>query len=747
MNKRKHKSIRLSLSFLVILFLIPFSIIIVYTARQQYVDAYKNAADNAFRMAANLQEQQKFVENNTRQFLMVLSQLPEIQSTDTAKLESLLFALLRQNPSYASLFITNLNGDMIASGTKGKKLNVGDRKYFNEAIINRSFAVGEFTRGRLSGLPVLHYALPVMDIRGRIKSVLVVSLNLNYYDSVFQRTGVGLSAQFAFIDHRGMILYHTRNIPKIGTYDNPEIIQNIIKGEEGHPFVAKGADGVDYLYGFQKLSFDNANPYMYIYVGIPERVAYAQYHQTLFTNITVWFLAFLFIIVASYLYSKRHIIRPIDELSKVAATIAEGNFDVRTGIANSTTEIGRLALAIDEMTEHLLYRQGEHKCHTKELSKLKERYQLGLNSACIGIWDWHIRNNQMVWDKNMLNLYGITDAEFQGNFECWQKYIHKDDFVYFNAEIQNAIEYRQPFRSEFRILHPNLGVKYIRIFASVIDDKQGKPIRLIGVNWDISERKVLERKLHEAKSLAETNDKLKSAFLANISHELRTPLHAIIGFAQILKDSETTKTERNQYLEIVLNSGNKLKNIISNIIDVSVLDSNELQLIEKECRVEEMLRDIYSNFEHIRKIENKGFELEMNIVLEPELVIVTDPYRFTQIFTNLLDNAFKFTASGKVTMGCFVQENELVCFVRDTGPGISSTNIQKIFNRFKTDERSRQSEPNNGLGLAICKGLLDIMNGRIWTLNLPKGIEFRFSLPLITSKSSLSAKKTTSYYS
>ena len=141
MNTRKHKSVRHSLTYLVLLFLVPFVFIIFYSARQERIEAYQNASDNAFRMASTLEQQQKFIESNTRQFLTVLSQLSELTALDTAKLNILFFKLLRQNPSYSSLLLVDIKGDLIASGNAGKRINVGDRKYFNDVLITRSFSV------------------------------------------------------------------------------------------------------------------------------------------------------------------------------------------------------------------------------------------------------------------------------------------------------------------------------------------------------------------------------------------------------------------------------------------------------------------------------------------------------------------------------------------------------------------------------------------------------------------------------
>lgn len=447
----------------------------------------------------------------------------------------------------------------------------------------------------------------------------------------------------------------------------------------------------------------------------------------------MWILITISIIISAYLFSVKFIIHPIDQLVKTAGLIAEGKLETRTGVTKSKTELGKLAIAIDEMTDNLYRREMEQKKTQKDLRRLKERFELAINSAHIGIWDWHIRNNTLLWDNNMFNLYGIQHDGFDFRFESWMQLVHTDDVKCLEEKIKEAIETHNPFRSEFRINHPKLGVKFIRIFANVIDDKEGKPVRLIGVNWDITERKALERKLQEAKDRAETSDRLKSAFLANISHEIRTPLHGIIGFAQILKENEIAENDRMQFLNIVIDSGNKLMRIISNIIDISMLDAGQLKIQQQDHNLNTLLKEIYTDFEKIRVAEKREFKFIIESEIGETISMAVDDFRFRQIFSNLIDNAFKFTHQGEIKMGCRTFNGELLCYVKDSGIGVSKEDLLKIFDRFKqVDDSNNRIYSGSGLGLAICKGLLDLMGGRIWAVSKETGSEFYFSLPLKT---------------
>lgn len=725
------KSIRTSLLFLVLLIFIPLLAIVFHSAWQYRLSSQRFVTENALRAARNLAEQQKLIESNTRQFLTVLSQMPVIKSGDTSQINKILHSFLISNPSYASLLMVNTNGDMIASGLQYVNLNVKDRKYFTDAMNTKSFAVGEYTRGRLTRKPVIHYACPVFGKDSSIQSILVVSFDLKFYDGVFKKSELGDDASFTFTDHRGVILYQSENQAKNVGLSETDAILDKIKEKEESTFVLKNNDGIKKLYGYECVTLNSDKPYMFIYVSIPEKVAYAEFRKILSYNVILWILGVVLIITSAYFFSIRYIIKPIDKLAQTTKVIAEGKLDTRTGLADDDTEIGKLAKAIDEMTDDLFRREMEQKKTQKDLRRLKERFELAINSAHIGIWDWHIRNNTLLWDRNMFNLYEIKHEEFDFRYESWMMLIHPEDRPCLDQLIKDAIRDFVPFRSEFRITHPIAGTKSIRIFANVIPDKEGNPVRLIGVNWDITERKNLEQKLHDAKNKAETSDKLKSSFLANISHEIRTPLHGIIGFAQILKQNELSEADRSQYLGIIVESGNKLMDIISNIIDISMLDADQLKIQPHECELTALVNDVYVKYETIKAEKNLGFDF----ILEPEVqnpfTVYIDDSRFKQILSNLLDNAFKFTTSGEIRIGYRIFNGELLCYVKDTGIGINRENLLKIFERFKQlDENNNRLYNGNGIGLAICRGLLELMEGKIWAVSKESGSEFYFSLPL-----------------
>lgn len=241
-----------------------------------------------------------------------------------------------------------------------------------------------------------------------------------------------------------------------------------------------------------------------------------------------------------------------------------------------------------------------------------------------------------------------------------------------------------------------------------------------------------EQELVIAKEKAEESDRLKSAFLANMSHEIRTPMNAILGFSDLLQSHDLPEDQRDMFLNQINSGGKRLLNIVSDIIDISKIDANQLKLNLGACNLNELIDEVYNQFSVL--MTNEKVVLEKKIGLEgPKSIIQTDPNRLMQIFTNLLENARKFTKEGVIEFGYVLKNSMLEFFVKDTGVGIDPSNFDLIFQRFgqvKNDYLKVGS--GTGLGLAIVKGMVELFNGEIWVESeLNKGTVFYFTIPYI----------------
>ncbi len=245
---------------------------------------------------------------------------------------------------------------------------------------------------------------------------------------------------------------------------------------------------------------------------------------------------------------------------------------------------------------------------------------------------------------------------------------------------------------------------------------------------------VLNEELEKSRKKAIESDKLKTAFLANMSHEIRTPMNGIIGFVSLLGRSDITPEKQQQYISIIQNSTDQLLRIISDIIDFSKIEADELQLSISKLETEDFFNDIKKDIDEIiiqKQKNNIKFNCDYSSITNYE--IYCDKLRLKQIFLNLIDNSVKFTDSGEIVIKAFEKDQKYIVFsVTDTGIGISEKNSKIIFERFRQLENTfHRKYGGTGLGLSICKGLVNLMGGEIWIESEEKkGTSVFFTLPI-----------------
>lgn len=249
------------------------------------------------------------------------------------------------------------------------------------------------------------------------------------------------------------------------------------------------------------------------------------------------------------------------------------------------------------------------------------------------------------------------------------------------------------------------------------------------------EKKLAEKSLLEAKEKAEESDRLKTAFLQNISHEIRTPLNGIIGFAELLSEKDVTKKEVTEYADIILTSAHRLLNLINNIIDISKIQSGILEAKYTSINLNKTINKIIKQFSILAG--EKQLKIKSNYSLPDEdSIIFSDEFFIQQIISNLLSNAIKFTDKGEIEVSYILQGNKLLFSIRDTGCGIAPEQKEKIFERFyQADLSLTRKYEGAGLGLAITKGLVEALGGKIWFESVPhQGTTFYFTIPYYLSK-------------
>ncbi|MDF2537047.1 MAG: sensor hybrid histidine kinase [Herbinix sp.] len=365
----------------------------------------------------------------------------------------------------------------------------------------------------------------------------------------------------------------------------------------------------------------------------------------------------------------------------------------------------------------------EKKEMAKKLKDYEERARLALEGGRFGIWDEDLQAKTIVHHNSWKEILGYGEDNILDSIEKYKSLLHPEDITkifnqyhkHLNGE-EYVIEYRMKCKSgEY---------KWIRTKGKIIEwTKDGKPLRMVGTNEEISDRKRIELKLQEQceqlellRREAENANNAKSVFLANISHELRTPMNAINGIVQLFQLSSISK-EQSKYLQILKDSSDTLMAIINDILDISKIESGTIHINQEPFDLRETVNNLYNNLMVIGN--SKG--LETSYYLDPEIhfPVIGDEIRLKQILTNIIYNAIKFTEQGFVSFRIkkASEDDNMVRIefrIKDSGIGIEDSFKDKIFNNFSQGDLSyKKKYAGAGLGLAIAKKLSFLMQGDI----------------------------------
>ncbi len=344
------------------------------------------------------------------------------------------------------------------------------------------------------------------------------------------------------------------------------------------------------------------------------------------------------------------------------------------------------------------------------------RLSLATQAGGVGVWDWDIVENHMLWDDQMYSLYGVQGAESSNAYEVWTNGFYEPDRERISTEIELAIKGEKVFNTEFCIEHPTGQSRNIRALATVLRDQAGRAIRMIGTNWDISKEKEALKQIEDSKKEVEKASKAKSEFLANMSHEIRTPLNSVIGFTDLLKKTALSPVQQ-QYVNNANVSGHALLNIINDILDLSKIEAGMLDL---EIIKTDMI-ELLNNSLDIMKFAaaDKGLELLLDVDPAMPRFASVDPIRLKQLLVNLLGNAVKFSQQGEVELKVGFEalddkQGKLSISVRDTGIGISDEQKDKLFKPFSQgDSSTTRKFGGTGLGLVISQMIAEKMESKI----------------------------------
>ena len=350
--------------------------------------------------------------------------------------------------------------------------------------------------------------------------------------------------------------------------------------------------------------------------------------------------------------------------------------------------------------------------------------------AKVGSWGTNLATMDVVWSDETYKIFGLNKEQFKNTHVSFLDYVHPDDIERIEDVFAKSFLSKDYNSVQHRIITPSGELKHVEERWITIHDNNDNPIVSFGTCQDITESKNIQNQLNIAKEQAEESDKLKSAFLANMSHEIRTPMNGILGFSELLKNPHLSDSKQQKYIEVIEKSGNRMLNIINDIVDISKIEAGLMDVNLNESNINEQIEYIYAFFKP--EVEKKGMQFFFkNTLSAKEATIKTDREKLFAILTNLVKNAIKYSNEGFIEFGYEKKGGYIEFFVKDTGIGIPKDRQSAIFERFiQADIEDTMARQGAGLGLSITKSYIEMLDGKIW-VESEEGIgsKFYFTLP------------------
>ncbi len=731
--------------FLVLVLAIPSMSLIIYSGMAERDGAIDDAKMVCLKFVNNIASEQQAVVAGVQQLVTALAVLPILQSRNLAATNALLADLLKKNPQYANIAVTDKSGFVWASAVPfNEKLLVADSKYFQDAVRTGNFSSGEFQIGRIVKKRVLSFGYPVNNSANKLIAVIMVALDLDYLQNNFEKFNLAPGSSFSLLDHKGLILY--RNIKDdlskilIGNHDIQEELFNKMRdGSDEGTFEAIGNDGKLRLLAYKKICLpQESKPYLYIRSSILQASATSNANAAIFKNLTLLMLLFVVGLFLAWLIGKRMIVNPIMTLKTASEKLAAGTSIVNVSDVVRGGELGELARTFDGMAEALVQRETARNFAEGALRAAVVKAEEG--QRLLEALMEYVPEGITIADVNaklqMVSRYGREILGGQHARQTTEEVIaqwsvyNKDGVTPMSMEdipLIRAIQKGEVVK-DVELVQINAQGDHLPLLcnAGPIRDASGAVVGGIVAWRDITERKKIEEILRKHLSELEASNKELESFSYSVSHDLRAPLRAIDGYARMILKKQGDKFDEDtvrKFNEIRSNT-KMMGQLIDDLLAFSRLSRKNMSI--SELNMVDLIRDVW------KELSNINLDRKMNLIVNSTPLGYGDAALVKQVYHNLLSNAVKFTKlrdDAHIEVGGYNDGNEDVFYVKDNGVGFDMKYYDKLFGVFQRLHNSPDFE-GTGVGLATVQRIVHRQGGRVWAEGkVNDGATFYFTLP------------------
>ena len=739
-------TIRGKFTLLLIVFFLPAFAVIVLSGMEHRKNEIAIAKDNAMLLVHSIAAQQEQIAIGTKQMFSTLAQLPEVKRLDLDACNKLFSDLHRQYPFYSTLGATTPEGDIFAFSPSivPGSLNLSDRKFIRDAKETLDFSAGEFIVGRISKVPSINYAYPVVDSDQKILAILQAGFNLERFADFMKKANLPEGCAMGISDTKGVRLYRvpaSDASPPGKPLPDGAFIHMQGDTDQGI-FEKTGEDDIDRIYAFRRLRLrDDSPPYLYITVGIPKDALLQKANRQMLSSLSILGIAALAAMYLSWLIGNFTLVKPIRQLVTATKRFADGLLDTRTDLAHTPDELGQLAKSFDDMASLLEMRSLERKRAEEVLRHSEEKYSRLFEDAVLGIFRSTPAGKIITVNPAYARMFGFDSPDEvirQVNDVSVDLYVdpsRRKEIVRTIMESEGAIRVENNYRRKD-------GSTFVgNLHARAVRDRDGTLLWLEGFVEDISERKKAEDERRILESRLRQSHKMEAigTLAGGIAHDFNNILAAIIGYTEIALTNISVDGKTRNNLEQIMKAGLRARDLIRQILVFSRMKAGQtLEPTDIGLIVKETLAFLRASFP-------ATIEIRENINGD-ERVAMADPTQIHQVITNLCTNALHameetggilevnlegtdFAPSSPPHHQNLTAGPYLKLTVSDTGGGMEPAVLERIFDPYFT---TKAPDKGSGLGLAMVHGIVKRHNGAIEVRSEPmRGSCFHIYLPKV----------------
>jgi len=771
---RTLSGLRARLLALVLSALVPVTGLVLYTAAEQRRVAAAEVQGQAQNLVQLVSASHERLLGQAHQLLSALARVDAIRAGDAAACTTVLTALLREHPQYLNLGLIEPDGDVFCSAVPALAgTNLADRRYFQQAVATRGFAVGDYQVGRITGRPSVNFGYPVTGGAGGLRGVVFAALDLAWLNELAAEASLPPGSTVTLLDREATILMRYPDPERwVGRPFPAPWLAGTIRAQQRGIAEATLPDSVHRIYAFAPLRGEGGSAAPYLAVGIPTQTATALANPVVARNLAVLALVAALTLLLARLTAGWLVLGPMAALLRAARRFGAGDLAARTGLRHGEDELGQLARAFDAMAASLereiAYTRllGTVAAAANQAASVEEPFRACLDAVC-ALTGWpvghaYLRSPDPPGGFLPASIWHLDDPD---RFAAFRELTEATRVSVGTGLIGRVAAARRPLwmndvSSDPGFLRQQPGVDLgVRAGFAVpvlvgqevgavlefyADRPAGPDPKLLAVMEQVGTQlgRVLERRQAEERLRAlnaelearvaqrtaelETANRELEAFSYSVSHDLRAPLRSIDGFSQAVLEDYADRLDAvgQDYLRRVRAATQRMGRLIDDLLKLARVARSEFR--RERVDLSAMARAI------ARDLQKAEPERDVEFVMADGVYAEGDSHLLRLALQNLLHNAWKFTAKkprATIEFGVLDRGGPPVYFVRDDGAGFDMAYAGKLFGAFQRLHSTSEFE-GTGIGLATVQRIIQRHGGRIWAEGAAgRGATFYFTLP------------------